>query len=39
MMIDNTWVVPYNPYLLMLNDCHVMVDYVTSHKVCRRIHG
>lgn len=28
--IGNEWVVPYNPMLLMLFDCHICVDIVTA---------
>lgn len=28
--ISNQWVVPYNPYLLMMFDCHICVDIVTA---------
>ena len=29
-VVDNRWVVPYNPYLLLKLDCHVNVILVTS---------
>lgn len=28
--ISNEWIVPYNPYLLLLFDCHICVDAVTA---------
>lgn len=28
--ISNQWRVPYDPYLLMKNDCHICVDIVTA---------
>lgn len=28
--IGNKWVVPYNPYLLLMFDCHICVDAVTA---------
>ena len=31
--IDNTWVVPYNAYLLTRFNAHMCVDYVTNEKV------
>jgi hypothetical protein len=32
-LIDDRWVVPYNPYLLELFDCHINVE-VAAHKRC-----
>jgi hypothetical protein len=31
--IDDRWVVPYNPHLLQLFDCHINVE-VAAHKRC-----
>lgn len=28
--ISNAWIVPYNPYLLLLFNCHICVDAVTA---------
>lgn len=35
--IDNRWIVPYNPWLLMKYDCHIM-DVVTSAAVCKYLY-
>jgi hypothetical protein len=32
-LIDDRWVVPYNPHLLQLFDCHINVE-VAAHKRC-----
>ena len=31
-MLDNQWVVPYNPYLLRLFNCHINVEACRSIK-------
>ncbi|CAM9437982.1 unnamed protein product [Laminaria digitata] len=31
--IDNQWIVPYNPFLLMKFDCHICCDLVTAKAV------
>ncbi|CAM9941562.1 unnamed protein product [Ectocarpus sp. 6 AP-2014] len=31
--MDNRYIVPYNPYLLMKYDCHICVDVVTAKAV------
>jgi hypothetical protein len=30
--VDNCWIVPYNPYLLMMLDCHINVESVASFR-------
>lgn len=36
--IDNRYVVPYNPYLLMKYDCHICFDLVTANAVVAYIY-
>lgn len=36
--IDNRYIVPYNPYLLMKYDCHICVDLVTANAVIAYIY-
>ena len=36
--IDNRYIVPYNPYLLMKYDCHICVDLVTAMAVVAYIY-
>ncbi|XP_023239126.1 LOW QUALITY PROTEIN: uncharacterized protein LOC111637795 [Centruroides sculpturatus] len=31
-LIDNSWVVPYNPYLLLIYNCHINVEICSSVK-------
>jgi hypothetical protein len=33
--IDNRWIVPYNPYLLLRENCHVNVQVISSLKVLK----
>ena len=35
--VDNSWVVPYNPYLLQKFDTHINVEISTSIKSCKYI--
>jgi len=34
-IIDNRWVIPYNPYLLRLFNCHINIDACSSIKVVK----
>ena len=36
--VGNQWVVPYNPYLLILLDCHVCTDVVTAASYAKCLH-
>ncbi|XKL63435.1 hypothetical protein PGB90_005799 [Kerria lacca] len=36
--VDNSMVVPYNPYLLMKYNCHINVEYCTSVTATKYIH-
>ena len=36
--IDNRWIVPYNPYLLLKYDCHINVECCTSNKVAKYLY-
>lgn len=36
--IDNRWVVPYNPYLLMRFDCHINIEVCTTFKSVKYIY-
>jgi len=36
--IDNQYIVPYNPYLLMKYDCHICFDIVTANAVVSYIY-
>ena len=33
--IDNSWIVPYNPYLSLRYDCHINVEVCTSPKAAK----
>nr|XP_040245211.1 uncharacterized protein LOC120964526 [Aegilops tauschii subsp. strangulata] len=37
-MLDNRWVVPYNPYLLRMFNCHINVEVCSSIKVVKYIY-
>ena len=37
MEIDNRWIVPYNPYLLLKYDCHINVEICTSLNAIKYI--
>eukprot|EP00049_Salpingoeca_infusionum_P011083 m.190935 g.190935 ORF g.190935 m.190935 type:complete len:1322 (+) comp14831_c1_seq2:1857-5822(+) len=37
-VIDNRYVVPYNPLLLVKYDCHMCVDWVTSESAVRYLY-
>ena len=34
-IIDNRWVVPYNPHMLAIFRCHINIEYVHSIKAIR----
>lgn len=34
-MLDNRWVVPYNPYLLRMYNCHINVEVCSSIKAVK----
>ncbi|XP_020147860.1 uncharacterized protein [Aegilops tauschii subsp. strangulata] len=37
-MLDNRWVVPYNPYLLRMFNCHINVEVCSSIKVVKYLY-
>uniref|UniRef100_A0A8R7RA28 Helitron helicase-like domain-containing protein n=2 Tax=Triticum urartu TaxID=4572 RepID=A0A8R7RA28_TRIUA len=37
-MLDNRWVVPYNPYLLRMFNCHINVEVCSSIKAVKYIY-
>ena len=37
-MIDNGWIVPYNPYLPLRYDCHINVEVCTSEKAAKYLY-
>lgn len=36
--LDNTWVVPYNPYLLTRYNCHLNVEICSTSKVVKYLY-
>lgn len=36
--LDNRWVVPYNPYLLCMFDCHVNIEICSKIKAVKYIY-
>ena len=36
--LDNTWVVPYNPILLMRYNCHINVEVCNSIKCAKYLY-
>lgn len=38
LMLDNKWVVPYNPYLLSLFDCHINVEVCSTIKAVKYLY-
>ncbi|XP_028109697.1 uncharacterized protein LOC114308332 [Camellia sinensis] len=38
-MLDNRWVVPYNPYLLAKFDCHINVEICSTIKVVKYLYN
>ena len=36
-IIDNSWIVPYNPYFSMRYNCHINVECCASPKACKYI--
>ena len=37
-MIDNSWVIPYNPYLSKRFNCHINVECCTSPKAAKYLY-
>lgn len=37
-MLDNTWVIPYNPYLLSMFDCHINVEICSTIKAIKYLY-
>ncbi|KAG5536263.1 hypothetical protein RHGRI_023890 [Rhododendron griersonianum] len=37
-MIDNRWIVPYNPYLLAMFDCHINVEVCSTIKAVKYLY-
>ncbi|XP_021713446.1 uncharacterized protein LOC110681600 [Chenopodium quinoa] len=37
-MLDNRWVIPYNPYLSLLFDCHVNVEVCSTIKAVKYLY-
>jgi hypothetical protein len=36
--IDNRWIVPYNPYLSLRNNCHINIERCTSPKAAKYLY-
>ncbi|XP_021751345.1 uncharacterized protein LOC110717011 [Chenopodium quinoa] len=36
--LDNQWVVPYNPYLLLMFDCHINVEVCSTIKAVKYLY-
>ncbi|KAG5512701.1 hypothetical protein RHGRI_038884 [Rhododendron griersonianum] len=37
-MLDNRWVIPYNPYLLAMFDCHINVEVCSTIKAVKYLY-
>lgn len=37
-MLDNRWVVPYNPYLSAKFDCHINIEVYSSFKAVKYLY-
>ncbi|KAG5514913.1 hypothetical protein RHGRI_036082 [Rhododendron griersonianum] len=37
-MLDNRWIVPYNPYLLAMFDCHINVEVCSTIKAVKYLY-
>ncbi|KAH9625530.1 hypothetical protein KSS87_020327 [Heliosperma pusillum] len=37
-MLDNRWVIPYNPYLMMLFDCHLNVEVCSTIQAVKYLY-
>ena len=38
LMVDNRWIVPYNPYLSAKFDCHINVESLVSFSTLKYVH-
>ena len=36
--LGNNWVVPYNPYLIQKFNCHINMEYCTSHRAVKYLY-